>query len=187
MNGWAKKRQVMRRYDVTADIYDMRYAEEQAAKIETALKHVEINGKSNTLDIGCGTGLLFSYIAAEAETVVGLDVSRKSLLVAKNRAKSFQNVSLVLADADNIPIRENVFSHAFAFTLVQNMPNPVRTLNEIKRVAKDDAVWVLTGLKRVFSKEAFNALLQKAGLSVSAFEDQENLKCYVAVGTLHNH
>ena len=41
MNGWLKKRRVMRRYDLTAEMYDMRYAEEQAAKIRAGLKHVE--------------------------------------------------------------------------------------------------------------------------------------------------
>jgi hypothetical protein len=34
MGSWLKKRRVMQRYDLTAEIYEMRYVEEQTAKIE---------------------------------------------------------------------------------------------------------------------------------------------------------
>jgi hypothetical protein len=37
MNLWSKKRSVMRRYDLTAQMYDQRYGEEQEAKYKAAL------------------------------------------------------------------------------------------------------------------------------------------------------
>jgi ubiquinone/menaquinone biosynthesis C-methylase UbiE len=180
MGGWQKKRKIMQRYDVTASIYDRRYGEEQASKMEAALKHLEIGGTRHVLDVGCGTGLFFKY-AAEAEGVVGLDVSRKSLLIAKEQAKISRNVFLVLADVDNMPLKTAVFSHVFAFTVIQNTPDPSKTLGELKRVAEEDAVFVVTGLKRIFSREAFEMLLHDAGLSVMALEDGNNLECYVAI------
>jgi ubiquinone/menaquinone biosynthesis C-methylase UbiE len=182
MNEWDKKRKIMKRYDLTAHIYDMQYAEEQAAKIEAAMKSVSMEKYGLVLDAGCGTGLLFGYVADNAETTVGIDISRKILLQAKKRAENFPNVRLIWADADHMPLIEKVFSHVFAVTLIQNTPNPVKTLNEIKRVAKEDAVIVVTGLKKTFTLEGFEELLQKADLDIVALQD-EGLQCYVAVCT----
>ena len=56
MNKWSQKRRVMRRYDLTARMYDERYAEEQAAKYRAALKHLDIHG--SVLDVGCGTAAI---------------------------------------------------------------------------------------------------------------------------------
>ncbi len=182
MSEWNKKREVMERYDLTAHIYDMRYAEEQNAKFEVALKSLDIDRCGLVLDVGCGTGLLFRHIASKAEKTIGLEISRKILLQAKERAKNFQNVHLILADADSTPFEENSFNLVFAFTLIQNMPNPAETLNEIKRVAKDNAVIVVTGLKKAFTLESFEELLLGAGLKIVSMKD-DDLKCYVAVCT----
>jgi ubiquinone/menaquinone biosynthesis C-methylase UbiE len=185
VNKWDQKRKTMRRYDLTAEMYEMRYAEEQAAKYKAALEHLNIARHSSVLDVGCGTGLLFSHVAAEAQTVVGVDISSKLLLQAKHRTRDFCNVHLVQADADHLPFRNACFSVIFAFTVLQNMPKPLETLSEIKRNAKRGASIVVTGLKKAFSLEAFSALLQNAGLQVVSLEDDDALKCYVAV-TIRN-
>jgi ubiquinone/menaquinone biosynthesis C-methylase UbiE len=181
VNKWNQKRKIIRRYDLTAQMYEMRYAEEQAVKYKTALEHRNIARNSNVLDVGCGTGLLFSHVAAEAQTVVGVDISSRLLLQAKERARDFRNVHLVQADADYLPFTDNHFSIVFAFTVLQNMPKPLETLNEIKRNAKRGASIVVTGLKKAFSLEAFRELLQNAGLQVVSLKDDDVLKCYVAV------
>lgn len=182
MNEWDKKREIMHRYDVTAHIYDMRYAEEQKAKFQAAFKNLKMERLGLVLDVGCGTGLLFDYVAHKAETVIGVDLSKKTMLKAKKHAKRFLNVHLVLADADKLPFPENFFNHVFAFTLLQNMPNPCATLKEIVRVAKANAVVVVTGLKNVFSRETFEELLRHADLRIAVLES-EDLKCHVAVCT----
>jgi len=181
VNKWDQKRKVMRRYDLTAQLYDVRYAEEQEAKYKAALTNLNIAHNSLILDVGCGTGLLFSHVAAQAETVVGVDVSRKLLLQARERAKNYRNVHLVQADADHLPFKNDYFTVVFTFTVLQNMPKPAETLNEIKRTAKHDAFIAITGLKKTFSLEAFGELLQQAGLRVVSLKDDGTLKCYVAV------
>lgn len=181
MNTWNQKRTIMQRYDLTAEMYEMRYAEEQAAKYKAALEHLQINRDSRLLDVGCGTGLLFSHIANEAQTVVGIDISSKLLRQAKERSRGFCSVHLLQADADHLPFINNHFNVVLAFTVLQNMPKPLETLNEIKRNAQQGASIVVTGLKKVFSLEAFRALMEDAGLQVIHIEDAEQLKCYVAV------
>ena len=116
-----------------------------------------------------------------AQTVVGVDVSRKLLLKAKEQANASQNVFLVQADADHLPFSDDFFDPVFAFTVLQNMPEPSATLNELKRVAKCDGRVVVTGLKKAFSLGAFMDVLEGSGLRAVSFVDDESLNCYVAV------
>ena len=183
MSGWQKKRKVMRRYDLTAEIYDNRYAEEQTRKIIAALKNLtQLNG--HVLDAGCGTGLLFNFVADEARLTVGIDISKKMLMQALRRIRDqkISNVFLVQADVDNMPFDTGVIGRIFSMTVLQNSPDPAKTLAEIKRVGKNDAVFAITGLKSIFSKIDLRRLLKNAGMTIMAFEDKD-LKCYVAICT----
>jgi len=103
--GWKDKRKIMQRYDVTAEMYDERYAQEQMAKYGKALENVDVAGRV-VLDVGCGSGLFFREIAAQADMVVGVDVSGKLLLKAKEQRSAFQNVAVLQADADHLPFRD---------------------------------------------------------------------------------
>ena len=179
MNKWSQKRKIMRRYDLTARMYDARYAEEQASKYQAALKHLDIHG--NVIDVGCGTGLLFSHVVADAQNVVGVDISRSLLFQAKERTRAFFNVHLVQADADHLPFRDACFNVILAFTVLQNMPKPLETLSELRRSAKRGAHVAVSGLKKTFSLEAFRVLLHDAGLQMVSLENAEALKCHVSV------
>lgn len=172
----------MQRYDLTAHIYDMQYREEQTAKIKAAIESINIDEESSVLDLGCGTGLLFNSVAEKAKIVVGLDISGKILFQAEERARKFLNVHLLKADAENIPLKETFFSHVFAITLIQNTPNLFETLNEIKRVTKENSIIVVTGLKKKFQQETFERILWTAGLRTTTLKS-EGLKCHVAICT----
>jgi len=171
--------------NLTAKIYDVRYAEEQELKYAEALAHLKTVRNSDVLDVGCGTGLLIKHVAANAKMVIGVDVSSSLLLQAKESARVFPNVHLVRADADYLPFKYGCFGVVFAFTVLQNMPKPLETLNEVKRVTKIEAPIVVTGLKKAFPLETFSALLQSASLRLVSIEDADALKCYVAV-TIQN-
>lgn len=182
MSSWKKKRRVMRRYDSTAHMYDLRYAEEQEAKFKIALKGLKMRCSALVLDVGCGTGLFFGHVVSHAETIIGLDISRRILLQAKERAKKHSNVQVILADADKLPFKEASFDIIFAFTLLQNMPSPDDTLKEIRRAAKHGGSAVITGLKKTFTLRTFKKLLQGSGLRIISLHNNA-LKCYVAICT----
>ena len=181
MEAWNQKRKMIQRYDLTAQMYNARYADEQTIKYKVALKNLKIPHQARILDVGCGTGLLFNHIRDEKNTVVGIDISILLLKLAKARTKRARNLSLVRADADNLPFKEAQFNNVFAFTILQNMPKPSETLIEIKRVTKPNGKVVVTALKKVFSRQVFRELLHKTGLFLDSFEDTEKLKCYVAM------
>ncbi len=180
MNGWQKKRSVMLRYNATAKMYDSRYADEQEAKYKVALQNLECSRFGSVLDVGCGTGLLFGHIDKNTRLIVGVDLSKKCLLEARNRSRSNPQVHLVHADADYLPLKEGVFDQVFAMTLLQNMPKPAQSSREMAKVSKDEAFFIVTGLKKIFPKQVFMKLLHDGGLKMEVMMDREDLKCFVA-------
>ena len=181
MSRWKQKRTVRRRYDLTAEMYDQRYGEEQEAKYKAALESVSLSGGDVVLDVGCGTGMFFRHLAEKVQKVVGVDLSKNLLLKAHERAKPLGNVHVVQADADHLPFKNGFFGRVFAFTVLQNMPKPAETLREFSRVAAPQASLVVTALKRAFSLEAFGELLDAVGLLVASLRDEEPLKCHVVM------
>ena len=178
---WKQKRGTMRHYDQQAAIYNVQYVGEQDAKIEEALSIIELKPNDVILDLGCGTGFLFQHINKRVELLVGIDLSQKALQKAKKRTKNMPNMVLVRADADNTPFPSHIFDKVFAITLLQNMPDPMKTITEMKRISKPQVIFALTGLKKKFTQESFADLLNKAQLKVSALNSDQQLKGYVAV------
>jgi ubiquinone/menaquinone biosynthesis C-methylase UbiE len=183
MREWKQKRSNMRHYDRQAAIYDVQYVGEQNAKIDNLLKRMKLGSNELVLDVGCGTGFLFQHISKNVGLLVGVDVSAKALMEAKKRTKNMPNIVLVRADADNTPFPDNIFDKIFAITVLQNMPDPKRTIEEMKRTGKSQAVFAVTGLKKKFTQESFGKLLKAAQLKVSSLESDERLKGYIAVCT----
>lgn len=180
MNVWNAKRKIMQRYNITANMYNMRYEKEQTHKITALFKELPIPEHSLILDVGCGTGLLFQHVSNKTNRIIGLDVSKQVLRQAKRETQKRQNIHLILADADNIPLQQNVSKYVFAITLLQNMPHPIQTLKEMRRAATTNAVIMVTSLKKILPLEEFMTTLQKAGLHIEKIVSNV-LQCYIAV------
>ena len=179
MRGWKKKREIMLHYDQTADSYDAQYAEEQNTKKRTALSNVHLRENSLILDMGCGTGLLFPHIADKAKLLVGIDFSKNLLRQAKKRAKQHPNITLIQADADNTPFKNQTFHITFAITLLQNMPDPTATLKETERIAKPKATIILTALKKKFTQKAITERLKKTRLKITTLKTTPKIKDHI--------
>jgi len=165
-NSWSIKKSTIKYYDRLADIYDSLYGGEQKAKIKVIFKVMNVEAGRLVLDIGCGTGLLMEYLVADSGCLVGVDLSVKSLRRARERLRRLgaeQDVSLIRADAENLPFRSEVFDKIFALTLLQNTPSPRRALREIIRVAKDKSQAIVTGLRKYFTIDEFRGLISSFG------------------------
>jgi len=181
MQEWKTKNKTMRHYDHLAPFYDAQYSEEQEAKIEAALNNTKPSQSQLILDLGCGTGLLFQHIAKSTKLVVGIDISSKILQEAKKRIKQLPNAAVIRADADHTPFQNQTFDQVFAITLLQNMPNPLKTLREIKRVARPQSTIIVTGLEKKFTQESFVNLINKAELKISTRKTDSQLKEYIVL------
>lgn len=179
-----EKRGVMRYYDELAGAYDTLHGDEQDLKIELALDAVRSMDSDLVLDVGCGTGLLFDHIEESVGQIVGVDFSPGILKVAAERCRNLRKgykVSMIRADADSLPFPEEIFDKVFAFTLLQNMPDPIMTLQETMRVARTDSMIVITGLKKFFSEERIKSVLGAAGLEVSLTRTVNQAQDLIAV------
>jgi len=185
MSTWEQKRRHMHHYNHTANIYNTRYAEEQSLKIEAAIDGLNLS-EGFVIDLGCGTGLLLKKIQGVAKDIVCLDVSKNMLKQIEMRMKYTFNVHLILADADYSPFKQDCFDICFAITLLQNMPSPHRTLQEIKRITKPDATIIITGLKKHFTQQGFLQLLKSTALDTVQLKTDDKLKCYVGICAKHN-
>ncbi len=170
----------MNHYNRTAHLYNRRYAEEQNLKITVAVELLNSKRHSSILDLGCGTGLLIARIGKTAKDIVGLDISKSMLKEIELSTRHSANVHLVLADADQTPLRFGYFDIVFAITLLQNMPDQYRTLQEMKHVTKINAMIIVTGLKKHFTEHRFTRLLKSMNLRVRLLRRDDVLKCHVA-------
>jgi len=179
---WKKKRKVIKEYDESATLYDARFSSEQTRKYEAALKSVRFNQNHVVLDAGCGTGLLMERIAKLAHFIVGIDFSRQMVKLSKYKLRNSNNVELICADVDHLPFRNLIFDQVFAVTLLQNVPDPIRSLQEINRVIKTDGSLIITGLKKNFTRENFTKMMKKVELeTVVLIDREEEIKDYIGV------
>ena len=180
MKEWKKKKEVKEHYNQIAEIYQIQYKEEQNLKINEILKELKINQNDLLLDLGCGTGFLLPKIKKPCY-FIGLDMSRNSLLHAKKQKRKMMKFELICADADNTPFPDNVFDKIFAITLIQNIPKFKKTINEIKRISKPNAIIVITGLKKSFNLQSLVNLLDKTKLRIIKTINNEKLKDFLVI------
>lgn len=159
-----------------ADSYDLLYREEQEEKCEAALSLLELDVDDRVLDVGCGTGLLIQAIAASIAQAVGIDFSVKMLEHAKRRCEDLFNVSLIRADADHLPMRQDVFDKAFAVTLIQNMPNPGRTIRELVKALVPCSRLVITAPRKAYRVDELKPLVEAHGPVLVEIMESDRLK-----------
>ena len=63
---------------------------------------------ADVLDVDCGTGRYANRFEDLGAQVVGVDISRKMIRVAKTKTRA---VSCIVADASHLPLRHKMFSH----------------------------------------------------------------------------
>ena len=177
---WDRKRETRRLNDSAAHLYDERYAEEQKAKYSEALGSFKLVGLRRLLDVGCGTGLFIEYLGNADLAIFGVDASIECLKIANGKFRNRENVFLVCGDSDFMPFASSSFDGGVAFTLIQSMPEPLRTLVEIVRVLKRDAPLIISSLKKGIGLNRFEALLHSANLKIVKVVVDENLRDYIA-------
>lgn len=173
------KRATRESYDFLGGrLYDARYETEQREKYDEILGLVTLLGDEVILDNGCGTGLLMERLENPA---VGVDLSCSLLSRARSRFSARREVHLAQSDSDRLPFRPQVFDKVFAVTLIQNTPDPRRTMCEMKRVALAGSDIIVTALKKSFSIHDFRRLLDGSGLFLKTMIGKDALKDWIAL------
>ena len=184
MSRWKHKRNVMRDYNETAHLYDMRYAEEQEAKYKQAFEELELASHNVVLDVGCGNGdFLFQMKNLQWE-VTGVDSDSGAVQFARQQ----YGLDVLQGNVMNVHLPSDAFDAITMNHVIEYVANPIDVLNECKRLLKDDGIiliatpnskslgsgifksaWVHWDPPRhllVFSAETLRICAEKSGLKI---------------------
>lgn len=97
----------------------------------------DLRGK-RILDGGCGSGVFAenALTGLGPRLVVGLDLSKTALSIARERCKGLDGPVLVLGDLAQVPFVDGAFDLAIVVDSLHHVPNWHKALKELKRVAK---------------------------------------------------
>lgn len=97
----------------------------------------------HVLEVGIGTGLSIPFVPAHVR-LTGIDLSQNMLDEAAKRLQGMRrkNVELIKMDATNLDFPDNTFDHVLAAYFISTVPDPVRVVEEMKRVCKPGGVIV---------------------------------------------
>jgi len=115
--------------------------------------------KGQILEIGIGTGKSLEYYNDKAK-VIGIDFSEKMLEKAKQKLAKLgkKNIILKQRDVEYLKFKSNSFDYAVTFFVFCSVPNPVKGLEEIKRVLKPKGKAIF--IEHVLSKNPIIAFFQ---------------------------
>ncbi|MEM3565295.1 MAG: methyltransferase domain-containing protein [Candidatus Bathyarchaeia archaeon] len=115
---------------------------------EEILKEAKIGKDSHVLDVASGIGDTAIYLAANVGSrVTGIDLSQEMVAYANTLVKEVEldpHITFLMADAENLPFKDNVFDVAISECSLCLVPNTRKALCEMKRVIKPEAKVVVS-------------------------------------------
>jgi ubiquinone/menaquinone biosynthesis C-methylase UbiE len=95
------------------------------------------------LEVGVGTGKNFPYYPADKE-IIAIDFSDKMLSRARKKARNFgTRVQLRQMDVQDLEFEDNTFDTVVGSFIFCSVPDPVKSLKEVRRVCKPGGKIVL--------------------------------------------
>jgi ubiquinone/menaquinone biosynthesis C-methylase UbiE len=95
------------------------------------------------LEVACGTGQNFPLFAPNSE-ITAVDLSPKMLEIApENAIKYGLSVNLAVMDAEQLKFPDGIFDTVVSTLSTCTFPNPIKALQERKRVCQPDGLILL--------------------------------------------
>ncbi|MCF6159528.1 MAG: class I SAM-dependent methyltransferase [wastewater metagenome] len=128
---------IKRMYSLYAWIYDAFFGRIFEHGRYVALQVMDVRLNDAVLEVGTGTGLTLPLYPKSA-CIVGIDISQEMLDKAelKRCYHKLSNVNLYNMDASSMTFPDNTFDKVIASHVITVVPDPLRTLHEMKRVCK---------------------------------------------------
>ena len=128
---------VERVYDKIARVYDLTFGPTLHPGRLIALERMGIKPGDKVLEVGVGTGINVSLYPEHCH-VTGIDFSALMLEKARERVakKGVKNVRLKEMDAANLTFADDSFDIVYAPYVISVVSDPVRVVNEMRRVCR---------------------------------------------------
>ena len=111
------------------------------------LGYVELNGKQDLLEVGCGNGVVSKYIAKNyGSSIVGIDVDPEQIELARKDTVGMPNIRFLEADATSLPFENDSFDIVLSFGVMHHIYNWLDALKEIGRVLRAKGYFVYADL-----------------------------------------
>lgn len=96
------------------------------------------------LDVGCGAGMLAQTVARNCapSIVTGADPLEKSITAAKQHPDN-KGIRFEVGDAQDLPFEDTTFDAVVSGLMIKFVPNKVKAIGEMKRVARPGSVIAL--------------------------------------------
>ncbi len=129
-------RELSEKYDRFAPWYDWVEGVPDLLGVRRLRRRLLRQASGKVLEVAVGTGKNLQYYPRGCR-IIGIDVSREMLNVARERAaKLSMEVSPLLADAEALPFSDKSFETIVSSLSTCTFPNPVNALREMARVCK---------------------------------------------------
>ncbi|MCX7877174.1 MAG: class I SAM-dependent methyltransferase [Ignavibacteria bacterium] len=121
---------------------------------QLAEKYFSSHEKLKVLDIGCGIGLIDSYLSGYFNCLYGTDVEKG---IIEKASESNPAVKYTLYDGNTLPYEDLSFDICFAVNVIHHVP-PVKWQNFVNEMFR---VLNKGGLAMIFEHNPFNPLTRK--------------------------
>ena len=148
------RRSVLKHYENLSSDYDQRFDNPRINYMRSVEKIVLLDSLKMglVLDIGCGTGEQAVFLAEKGYRVLGVDISREMIKIAKDRIKNTNfrdNLSFVIASAEFLPFRDKSFNGIISiFGIFNHIPNVDTAFQETSRVLQTGGQGIFTVVNR---------------------------------------
>lgn len=124
-----------------ADTYDQdepHFKPENLERVDAVLARLQARTRGRALlDVGCGTGFVINLAKKHFKRVVGVDIT-PAMIHRVNRSDGW--VRLILANAEEIPVRAGQFDVATAYSFLHHLMRLEPTLREMARALRPGGV-----------------------------------------------
>ena len=123
----------------------MRFAHKK--EYQAVADALELSGKDNLLDVGCGSGEFLALCSKQVHKSAGVDHSPEMvhMAVKRNRKRVEQGLTVIKeADSASLPWPEGSFSAASGTGTFMFWPEPEKSLAEINRVLENQGRLVIS-------------------------------------------
>jgi phosphatidylethanolamine/phosphatidyl-N-methylethanolamine N-methyltransferase len=126
-----------RLYSDFAPLYDKVFGKIFYSRLERVIEGLEIPRGARVLEVGAGTGTSFPAYPTHCE-VTGIDLAPDMLARARQkiRENGWSHLKVIEMNALDLEFAENSFDYVMAFHVVTVVPDPIRMIEEAKRVCK---------------------------------------------------